>query len=258
MRRGFFLAAVAVALPFSGCGFSPLSHHISVGQEPFLVFVGEGIDHHTDLFAVATGGGAVAQVTFTPLIERGPRLTPTGNVVAFLRMRDTLPVTHRDVVLMDLVSGGESLLELPAGTGEPREVAWNATGTTLYIRTDQGVWQSPGPPRLAPVVPVAPADSAAADSALDLWLGQPRFARVVQCAAGGLCIIGLKGDTTALAPMGTDAIRWGDDSVAWFERGSVVVRSLGPGRLRRLTWQDPPVNPRDGSFAPGPAPASRP
>ncbi|MGH7594060.1 MAG: TolB family protein [Gemmatimonadales bacterium] len=243
-------AALAVALPCLGCSFSPLNHRIDVGREPFLVFAGEGIDQHTDLFAVKAGGGDVVQVTFTPLIEQAPRLNPTGDVVAFLRMRDTLPASHRDVVLMNLLSGGEAELRIPAGDGQPRGVAWNTNGTSLYIRTDRGIWRSPAPPD-APVAPVAPSDLATADSALDLWLGKPPFARVVDCVAGGLCIIGPKRDTTALAPSGVDAMRWGDDSVAWFENGNVMVRSLGPGRLRRVLWRNPPMHPRDGSYAGG-------
>ena len=247
-------AASAAALLVSGCGFSPLSHHISVGDEPFVIFVGEGIDQHTDLFAVAAGGGGVFQVTFTPLIEQHPRLSPTGTIVAFLRMRDTLPRTQRDVVLMDLATGGDAVLALPPGSGRPLDVAWNAAGNSLYVRTDRGIWQSAVPASPSSFIPVAPADLATADSSLDLWVGRPRFARVIGCAAGGLCIVGPKGDTTALAPTGVDPVRWGDDSVAWFENAALAVRSLGPGRLRRISWQNPPQHPRDASYAAGATP----
>ncbi|HST07804.1 MAG TPA: hypothetical protein VLJ83_06500 [Gemmatimonadaceae bacterium] len=241
----------------ASCGFSPLSHHITVGEEPFLIFVGEGIDQHTDLFAVGSGGGTVFQVTFTPLIEQHPRLTPNGNVVAFLRMRDTLPSTHHDVALMDLVTGGDAVLTLPPGSGQPSDLAWSADGSRLYIRTDRGIWQTPAPPAVAVVSPVTEHDRSAADSALDLWLGRPAFALVVDCHDGGLCIIGPQHDTTALAPKGRDALRWGDDSVGWFEDGAIVVRSLGPGRLRRVLWHDPPRNPRDASYTPGAPPSAQ-
>lgn len=261
MSRPFLLAShfslrataapAAVALLGAGCGLSPLSHHISVGSEPFVIFVGEGIDQHTDLFAVAAGGGGVFQVTFTPLIEKHPRLTPTGTIVAFLRMHDTLPGTRRDIVLMDLATGGESVPVLPPGSGQPLDLAWNADGTSLYVRTDRGIWQSAAPPRPTSFIPIAAAKLPGADSSLDLWLGQPRFARVIGCAAGGLCIVGPKGDSTALAPTGSDAVRWGDDSVAWFDNSALVVRSLGPGRLRRVTWQNAPQHPRDASYAAG-------
>lgn len=245
------MASTVIAL--ASCSFSPISHRIKVGEEPFIVFVGEGIDHNTDLFAVPAGGGSVAQVTFTPLIEKDPRLSPTGEVVAFLRMRDTLPDAHRDVVLMNLLGGGEVKVTLPADAGVPLAIAWSTDGHALYIRTARGDWQTAPPPAPALVTPVPAAAAAAVDSALDLWLGEPRFARVISCRGGGLCILGPQGDTTALAPQGRDPIRWGSDSVAWFQQAGIIVRSLGPGRERRVTWTGGPEHPRDGSYAAGPA-----
>lgn len=220
-----------------------------MGEEPFIVFVGEGIDHHTDLFAVPAGGGSVAQVTFTSLIEKGPRLSPTGEAVAFLRMRDTLPDAHRDVVLMNLLGGGEATLSLPVDAGIPRAITWSRDGRTLYIRTDHGDWQATAPP-LVTAVPAT--ETAGVDSTLDVWLGEPRFARVISCVGGGLCIVGPRSDTTTLAPLGRDPIRWGSDSVAWFQPGGIIVRSLGPGRERRVILTNGPEHPRDGSYAAGP------
>jgi hypothetical protein len=242
-----------MALLLAACSFSPVSHRIKIGEEPFIVFTGEGIDNHTDLFAAAAGGTELSQVTFTALIERSPRLTQSGDVVAFLRMRDTMPATHREVVLMNLLSGGEFAIALPSMAGNPSALAWSPGDSLLIIRTDQGLWQAYAPPHAPDAAPVMPADSASADSALTLWLGQPRFARVVGCPGGGLCTVGPHGDTTALAPLGHDAIPWGSDSVAWFEANGLAIRSLGPGRERRLTWRNPPAHPRDGSYAPGPA-----
>src|ERR1019366_5808303 len=218
--------------------------------------VGEGVDHSTDLFAVPAGGGSVAQVTFTPLIEWGPRLTASGDAVAFLRMRDTLPNAHRDVVIMNLLSGGEVTLKLPAEAGVPQAVAWSRDASTLYIRTNHGSWQAEAPPAAPRVSAVPPTATAVTDSALDLWLGEPRFARVISCVGGGLCIVGPKRDTTALAPQGHDPIRWGNDSVAWFQQEGIIVRSLGPGRERRVTWPNGPEHPRDGSYAAGPTTSS--
>jgi hypothetical protein len=242
----------AFALLISGCGFSPLAHRIDVGQEPIVIFVGEGIDRHTDLFAVAAGGGAVAQVTFTPLLEQNPRITPAGDVVAFLRSRDTLPGTHRDVILMNLLTGGEVSVTLPQSAGEPVSLGWNDSATAIYIRTPRGIWRASTPPRIPVVVPVASGDSATADSILDTWLGTPRFARVINCAGPGLCIIGPRGDTTSLTSQGAGAIRWGSDSVGWFENGAMVVRPLGPGRSRRVLWTEAPEHARDGSYSAGP------
>jgi hypothetical protein len=122
----------------------------------------------------------------------------------------------------------------------------------LYIRTDRGDWQSPVPPAALQVTPVAATEGARVDSALAVWLGEPRFARVIACASGGLCILGPKRDTTTLAPQGHDPIRWGADSVAWFQEKGMIVRSLGPGRERRVTWTNGPEHPRDATYAPGP------
>ncbi len=242
-------ATIAAVALLSACSFSPLAHHIKIGEDPFVVFVAEGIDQHTDLFAVPANGGVVSQVTFTPMIERGPRLSPAGEVVAFIRMRDTLAGSPRDVVLMNLLSGGDKIVPLPAGAGQPQAVAWSDNGTKLYIRTDRALWQTVTPPAALNVVAVTPADAAPADSALDRWLGLPRFSRAIACATGGICVIGPKGDTALLAPLGHDAIRWGTDSVGWFEGDAIVVRSLGPGHERRVTWTDGPGHPRDGSYA---------
>jgi hypothetical protein len=249
------LLAAAMALFLAACSFSPLAHRINVGEDPFVVFVGEGIDHHTDLFAAPAGGGEVAQVTFTALIERHPQLSSSGSVVAFIRMPDSLPGTRREVIAMNLLSGGEATINLPAAAGVPDQVVWSGD-SVLYIRTDHGMWRAPAPPSADPATPVAASDSARADTALALWLGQPRFTRVVNCTTTGLCVIGPRGDTALLAPGGTDAMRWGDDSVAWFEDGTVMVRSLGPGRARRVNWTSMPDHPRDGSYAPGAPPTT--
>jgi hypothetical protein len=245
-------AALAAVAFVSACSFSPINHRIKIGEESFIVFVGEGVDHSTDLFAVPANGGSVAQITFTPLVEKGPRLSPGGEVVAFLRMSDTMSGTHRNVVLMNLLGGGEAAVVLPADAGAPTAVAWSHDGTTLYIRTAAGDWQATTPPA-ASVVSRVPAEQAIlVDSAFQLWLGEPRFARVIGCATGGLCIAGPKGDTTALAPQGHDPLRWGTDSVAWFESQGMVVRSLGPGHERRVSWSDGPSHPRDASYAAAP------
>jgi len=249
--RSASAAPVAIALLLSACGFSPLTHRLEVGQEPIVIFVAEGIDRHTDLFAVAAGGGAVAQVTFTPLVERHPRLSPSGDVVAFLRSRDTLPGTHANVILMNLLTGAEAAIALPQAAGEPVGLAWNDSATAVFVRTTSGVWRAPAPPLTGAATPIAAGDSAVADSALDTWLGSPRFARAINCAGSGLCIVGSRGDTTPLAPQGISVIPWGSDSVGWFEKGTIVVRPLGPGRSRRVLWTEAPENPREGSYSAG-------
>lgn len=251
VSRSAIVAAATIALP--ACSFSPINHRVKVGQESFIVFVGDGIDHNVDLFAVPAGGGAVAQVTFTPLIERAPRLSPTGEYLAFLRMRDSLPSTPRIIVVMNLLGGGEKTLDLPPDAGTPTALGWARDSVTLYVRTDRGTWSASVAPAPAALKAVTPDRAAAADSVLDIWLGEPRFARVIGCATGGLCIFGPKGDTTSLAPLGSEPVRWGTDSVAWFQQGGIIVRSLGPGRERRVTWTGGPANPREVTYAAGPS-----
>ncbi len=215
------------------------------------MFVGEGRDRHVDLFAVSANGGPVTQVTFTALIESRPQLTPTGEVVAFLRMRDTLPGQRREVVVVNLLSYGEVVIALPGSAGQPESVAWSDNASTLYVRTDRGLWQADAPPARASAIPVSPGDTAVADSALNSWLGRPRFSRAISCVAGGVCAIGPKGDTAVLSAEGRGVMRWGNDSVAWFQKSGIVVRSLGPSHERVVTLKDGPDNPREATFARG-------
>ena len=245
------VAGATIALAVSACAFSPLAHRIKVGEEPFVLFVGEGRDGHTDLFAVLASGGPVTQVTFTALVEMKPQLTATGEVVAFLRMRDTMPDQHRDVVIVNLMSYAEIVVALPDSAGTPNTVAWSDDASTLFVRTDRGVWQLASPPAPVAVMRVAATSNAIADSALDLWLGQPRFSRVVGCAGHGVCVVGPKGDTATLAAGGVGAMRWGNDSVAWFQTAGITVRSLGPSHERLVSWRDGPAHPREGTFARG-------
>ncbi len=250
---GIARAASAVTLlATASCGISPLSHRIHVGEDPFVVFVATGVDGHTDLFAGPAGGGDIVQFTYTPLVESSPRVRAGGEVVAFLRGRDTSATAPRDVVLMNLVSSGETRIVLPTAAGGAKALAWSRDTVHIYVRTDRGLWQvaaPPGPPR---PTPVPSADTASADSALAVWLGDPPFARAVSCSGGGVCTIGPKGDTTALAPQGRDPIRWGADSVAWFENDNLQVRSLGPGVPHRVVWRDMPKQPRQLDYVPAP------
>lgn len=252
MKHAALLALILVG----GCKFSPLMNRITVGEEPFAVVVGEGPDGRTDLFAVSAGGGLVTQLTFTVPIEIGPRLTRDGGVLAFIRMRDTLAATPHEVVVMNLVSGGERSLPLPAEAGQATQVGWSDDEATLYVRTDRGVWAVPAPPAAAAARAVAAAD-AAADTALTLWLGTPRFARAVACDSA-ICAISARGDTARLTPTGRDPLRWGTDSVAWFDGDALMIRSLGPGSPRRMAWSQPPKHPRDGAYAKGVRPVTTP
>jgi hypothetical protein len=228
---------------------------IEIGQEPFVVVVGEGADGRADLFAVRAGGGEMTQLTFTTLLEVAPTLTPEGALLAFLRMRDTLPTTPREIVVMNLLSGAERRLTLPDGAGRPEALGWSDDQATLYVRTDRGRWALAAPPAEASAREVPPTD-AAADTALTLWLGTPRFARGIACGTG-VCAVTPRGDTATLAPEGRDPMRWGNDSVAWFTGERLMVRPLGPGLSRRVEWSRAPSGVRDGAYAAGVPPVKK-
>ena len=244
-RRGLpIAAALAVA---SGCGFSPLSNHIKVGQEDIVVFVGEGITGSTDLFVSSAAGGTPTQLTFTVAAEVRPRITPDGGMLAFVRARDTAATTTPTLVVMNLVNASERSVELPDTAGAVINIGWSNDLQTIHVRTVKGNWKVTAPPTPMSVTPVPGAD-AAADSALQVWLGEPRFARAIGCV-DGVCVIGASGDTASLAAHGRDPMRWGTDSVAWFENDDLIVRGLGPGPARRVTWRKAPANPRDATYS---------
>lgn len=239
----------AVLLLAAGCSLSPLSHRIHPGEEPFVVFVGNGTDGNVDLFAASAGGGDAVQFTFTPLIEAHPRLDPSGSVVAFLRMRDTLAATPRFLVMMNLISGAEVQTALPPEAGRANAVGWAGDGSRVYVGTDRGVWQVTAPPATVQVTAVTAANRAGADSALAVWVGSPPVARAVPCPHAGICVVGSRNDTQVVSASGSDVMRWGRDSMAWFDSSSVVVRYLGPGHERHITWTSLPSHPRDGTMA---------
>lgn len=248
--------ALVLLLGTAGCNFSPLMNKIEIGQEPFVVVVGEGADGRADLFAVSAGGGAMTQLTYTTLLEVGPTLTPEGALLGFLRMRDTLAGTPREIVVMNLLNGSERRMDLPASAGQPQALGWSDDQTTLYVRTDRGRWALAAPPGDPSAREVAATD-AAADTALTLWLGRPRFARAIECGTG-VCAVTARGDSAPLAPVGRDPMRWGNDSVAWFEGERLMVRSLGPGLSRRVEWSRAPSGVRDGAYAAGVPPVKKP
>lgn len=242
-------ALLVVTMCLTGCNLSPLMNRIEIGEDPIIVVVGEGKDGRTDLFAVNAGGGTLSQLTFTNQVERGPQLTGGGAVLAFLRMRDTLPTTPRTIIMMNLVSGTERAFTLPEEAGQPEQLGWNDDGTTLYVATDRGRWAITAPPQ-DPEVRAISSEDAAADTALTLWLGRPRFTRGITCGAG-ICAVTARGDTMTLTPDGRDPFRWGTDSLAWFEGEYLTVRSLGPGVTRRVEWSRAPAAVRDGAYAAG-------
>ena len=43
--------AAWLTLALAGCGVTPLTNRINIGQEPFVIGVGEGSDGFSDLYA---------------------------------------------------------------------------------------------------------------------------------------------------------------------------------------------------------------
>lgn len=251
MNRLISRVAVAIVLVVmaTGCNLSPLRNRIKVGEEPIVTFVGEGIDGNTDLFVVPAGGGSIIQLTFTPLRESMPRINWRGDAVAFIRSKDSLPTTPNEVVLMNLLNGAERKLALPDSAGRIEAIAWAPDTNSLYVRSARGTWRVTTPP-LAPEAFAATGDDLyAASIAFDLWVGDPPFAVVYRCPQGGVCAVGKRVDTTVISTTGHDPLRWGTDSIAWFEGDGMVVRSIGPGPARRVLWKHPPAKPRDGSYS---------
>jgi hypothetical protein len=225
---------------------------MSVGEDRYFVFVAD-VPGGTDLFAARDNGSDVLQVTFTPVRESAPALSPDGASVAFLRTSAADTTPH--LWLENLMNGAEREVRLPGKTAPRIEAAaWSRDGRTLYIRTPSGPWRTDVPPaRIAPA-PVAAAERAIADSAFDVLLGDPPVARAAPCPGGtGLCALADSGEVSPLAPDGRDPFRWGGDSVAYFVGDGVVVRPLGGGRTRPLAWAPKtPARPRQATFFAGP------
>lgn len=241
-------------LAVAGCQFSPLMNRIAVGEEPIVVLVGDAPDGSTDLFAASPGGGPVYQITFNRPVESHPVLAPSGTVVAFFRQPVQGDSTTRVVTVMNLLNASERELELPEGAGAPLQLAWRPSGTALLVRTSRGIWELQAPP--AQPVPRRLVGEEMGRAALEVvvTLGSPAFAIVDRCQDGGICSFPLDGRAPQqISARGNDPLRWGADSVAWFDQDRLEVRPLGPGRSRHVMWTQVPPRPRQATYAPGPA-----
>lgn len=245
------LVAGAALLALVGCRVTPLSNRIAVGEEPFVIFVGDGPGGATDLFASPASGGEVVQLTFSRERESSPALDPTGSILAFLRR----PVPGKErtyLVVMNLQSGAERETRVPTALGQPSRVAWTGDGEHLLVGADRGILETAAPPDPLDLAPL-PASGAVrdeAESALAVLLGEPAFARVVPCTMGqrsGICVEGHAGVQT-LVEEGHDPVRWGPDSLGYLRDGVLWVRPLGAGRPRRFHWSRAPANPREPTY----------
>lgn len=232
------LLALGMMLTLPGCRVSPLTNQIAVGEEAFVVMVGDGTGGQGDLYAGSAAGGPVFQLTFTQDPERLPRLDPTGGLVGFVR-EDSRGQAW--LVVMNLVNSAEREAKVPLDAGAVENIAWSTDGTMLYLRSSAGLYRTPAPPGAFEFSPMTngSVESMAADSALSVMVGNPPFATVVSCPEQGLCV---RTDTVT-APLvvdGRDPLRWTGDSVGYLVDQMLIVRPLGPGRTRRIEWSDPP------------------
>lgn len=236
-------AAAAGLIVATACGTTtPLAREVDIGRDAYVVFVGQGPGRGSDLFAVPGRGGAAIQLSYSPVDEMAPALAPDGGALAFIRQ---VPSGRRSVWVLNLISGAEREIEAPDSVAAPTRLGWSADGAALYVETGGGgAWTTAAPPR-APAPRSVDASAPAADSALAVLLGSPPFGRITDCpgAAGPLCVVSPEG-TTPLPSDARSAARWGADSLAYFAGDELVVRPLGPGRVRPVDVEGMPPDPR--------------
>jgi hypothetical protein len=237
---------VSLLTLLTACAVTPLSRRIQVGEEPFVIGVGEGSDSMTDLFAAPAGGGAFVRLTFTRAEERLPRLSPEGTAVAFVRREGGAANPRWALVVLDLLTTAERRAPLPAGTGAPMRTGWARDGSAVVVA---GGYFTLAPERDS-LIPVSLAQQPAADSATRELLGDPPAAMVGECA-GELCITAANGDISRLGPGDSGAIRWGADSLGYFTSRGFEVRPLSAGSSRRPDWSGKPGALRSLTHHPG-------
>ena len=226
----------AALLLAAGCT-TPLSNRIAVGEEPYVIGVGEGNDQQTDLYAASANGGSFLRLTFTRLEERHPRISPEGTAVAFFRADPRAAASQWSVVVYDLRRNDERVAELPAGAA-PEALGWSRDGSRLAVRAG-GLYLLSLSGEMAPV-PVAGSDAEAADSLTRELLGSPPTGMISPCEGAGLCVAASDGNASPLPGDAADAIRWGGDSLGYFTARGFEVRPLAGGRSRRPVWSSVP------------------
>jgi len=244
MRRGLLVAGLG-SLAATACVVTPLTNKIAVGDDPFVIVVGEGEDGNTDLFAGQSAGGAIARFTFNRAVESRPRLAPGGKAVAFLRRAGFDSTGRTDLVVFDLTTATERSAPLPDGIARVEALGWSPDGATVYVRAERTLATPSAKLAFAPVG----ADSAAADRATHEQVGDPPAGTIDRCGAE-LCVRA-GADSTPLGGNVTDAIRWGADSIATVIDGRLEIRPLGRGHVRTLTWSGAPAHLRQPTYDPG-------
>ena len=236
-----------LAILLAACNVTPLTNKIDVGNDPFVIGVGEGADSLTDLWAAPAGAGSFARLTFNRAEERAPRLAPEGRRVAYLRRTRGDPRWF--LVFLDLASNAERALALPGDAGEPERPGWSADGARVVLRIGGAYYATATPPAPGNLVRLGPEEHAAADSLTRERLGPAHEGLVESCEAT-LCVR-VAGLVTSLGPAVRGAVRWGPDSVGYFRGDGFAVRPLGGGRARLLDWKAAPAGLRELTHHPG-------
>ena len=242
MRR-LGLALLAGGL---GCGFTPLTNKVEVGDEAFVVVVGEGQDGSVDLFAAPAEGGRFYQFTYNSLVESKPTLGPSGTRLAFLRQATDRPAP--DLILLNLLNGTETERPLPVEAGPVVRLGFGSTDDSLVVATEHGLYLALG----ARTEPVSAGEAQALDSLTYERVGDGGFASLRGCRAGsGWCVAKGNGQQTALPSDASDPIRWGNEGLAYLRGGRIEIRPLGGGRVRQPTWPNQPPKLRQPTHHPG-------
>jgi hypothetical protein len=240
-------SVVLLGVALAACGgLPPLRHKFEVGRDPYVILVADAPDGRGDLWAMSPEGSDIVQITFSLPAEWSPRLSPSGDVIAFLRSREQGDTARTRIWLMNLLNGSEREISLPDSAGAPTAIGWSEGGRALIVRTTRTVFRVNAPPYPLEPMEVSGAARAAAQQALDVMVGSPAFARVAACeGTNAVCVYPDSGPPQPIAEGATNPARWGDDSLAYQQDGELVVRPVGPGRERLVRWRQSLVNPRD-------------
>jgi len=230
----------------TGCGFTPLTNKVEVGDEAFVVVVGHGRDGSVDLFAAPAEGGRFYQFTYNQLAESNPTLAPSGTRLAFLRQgRDQ---SAPELVILNLLNGTETARTLPKEAGAAERLGFGSTDDSLAVATERGLYLVTA----TGLEPVAAGAAAALDSLTYERLGEGGFASLRPCGTGtGWCVAKAGGQETALPGDASDPIRWGAEGLAYLRQGRIEVRPLGGGRVRQPTWPNQPPGLSQPTHHPG-------
>ncbi len=102
------VARYSLASALAACsGLPPLRHKFEVGRDSYVILVADAPDGRGDLWAMSPEGSDIVQLTFSLPAEWSPRLSPSGDVIAFLRSREQGDTARTRIWLLNLLNGSE-------------------------------------------------------------------------------------------------------------------------------------------------------